>query len=106
MTPEMVNAGLAVAIVVVGCIGWFFRLENQVKIRESECKQKSEQHDKDLLALRSSLEKQIDEIKHSHAETRSTMWEQMNGMNEKLSKVLASLSKIEGKLEGDNRSSD
>lgn len=103
MTPEMINAALGVGIIFVGFVIWLARLESLVKYREKECAQNTDQLREKIKEQKVDFEKQILELKQSHATQMSDLGKEMKEVSRVMNEILQSVSKIQGNIEGSSK---
>lgn len=86
-TPSLMSVWpIIVSIVLV--IAWIIRLESKVMYLDRESNAREERH-----------EKEFEEIKAEHMESKTTVWAKMDDIQKTMTEILISLSKIQGNLE-------
>ena len=72
---QLIQALTGAAVVIVGLIAWFIRLEAKVKAHGDTIK----------------------EIKAEHHESHGAVWDKLNSISDALSRILQSIARMEGR---------
>ena len=76
-----------IAVIIVGLIAWFVRLESEVKNNKE-----------DILALEKAYQLRVAELKLEHDKEYTSLWDKLDTVQKSLNSLLTAVGRVEGRL--------